>query len=319
MNAICRIALATLVLTWGFAFAQAYPSRPVRLIIDFPAGGASDALARLVGQKLTETWGQPVVYDNRPGANGVIAYGLAAKAPPDGYTFVLLSTPFPLNAVLERKLSYDTVRDITPISFIASYSNLLVVNPSVPARSVQEFVSYAKSKAGTVTYASSGNGSVQHLAMELFRQQAGFGAVHVPYAGSAPAVIDLLGGHVEAAVTILTTVLPYLRSGRIRVLGVLSANRVTQLPDVPTLVELGIPVVATGWGGLGAPAGISRRIVESLNKEVGRIINLPDVKEKIVALGGEPRHGTPEEFARFIREEVERWGPIFRQSGAKVQ
>jgi tripartite-type tricarboxylate transporter receptor subunit TctC len=155
--------------------------------------------------------------------------------------------------------------------------------------------------------------------MELFRRQAGFEAVHVPYAGSAPAVIDLLGGHVEAGVTILTTVLPYMRSGRIRVLGVLSANRVIQLPDVPTLAELGIPVVATGWGGLGAPTGVPKQIVERLNKEVGRIINLPDVKEKIVALGGEPRHGTPAEFGRFIRDEVERWGPIVRQSGANVQ
>ena len=319
MNSICRLALAIAALASGVAAAQGYPARPVRLIIDFPAGGASDALARLVGQKLTEIWGHPVVYDNRPGANGVIAYGLAAKAPADGYTLVLLSTPFPLNAVLHRKLGYDTIKDFAPISFIANYSNLLVVNPSVPARSVPELISHARSKAGTLTYASSGNGSVQHLAMELLRRQAGFDAVHVPYAGSAPAVIELLGGHVEAGVTILTTVLPYLRSGRIRVLGVFSANRVIQLPDVPTLTELGIPVVATGWGGVGAPAGVPAQIVERVNKEVGRIVNLPDVKEKIVALGGEPRHGTPEEFGQFIRDEVARWGPIVRQSGATLQ
>lgn len=319
MRRIGRIALAILAFSAGIAAAQPYPSRPVRLIIDFPAGGASDALARLVGQKLTEAWGQSIVYDNRPGANGVIAYGIAAKAPADGYSLVLLSTPFPLNAALQRKLSYDTVNDFVPAAFIANYSNLLVVHPATPARSVPEFVSYAKSKAGKLTYASSGNGSVQHLAMELLRRQAGFEAVHVPYAGSAPAVIELLGGHVEAGVTILTTVLPHLRSGRIRALGAFSAKRVIQLPEVPTLTESGVPVVANGWGGIGAPAGIPRQIVERLNKEVGRIVSLPDVTEKIIALGGEPRHGTPEEFRRFIRDEVERWGPIVRESGAGAQ
>ena len=311
-----EVALTAFIVVYGVASAQPYPSRPIRLVIDFPPGGASDALARLVGQKLIESLGQPIIYDNRPGANGVIAYSIAAKAPPDGYTLVLLSTPFPLNAVLERKLAYDTTKDIAPIAFIANYSNILVVNPSVPARTVQELVRYAKGKPGMISYASSGTGSVQHLAMELFRRQAGFEAVHVPYAGSAPAVIDLLGGHVEAGIAILTAAIPHMRSGRLRALAVLSENRVPQAPDVPTLTESGFALVATGWAGIGAPAGIPRQIIDRFSREIARIIEVPDVKERILALGGEPRHGAPQEFRRFVLDEINRWSPVIRESGA---
>jgi tripartite-type tricarboxylate transporter receptor subunit TctC len=313
------IAPAMLAMAWGLACAQSYPSKPIRLIIDFPAGGPSDSLARVVGQKLTESWGQPVVFDNRPGANGVIAYSLAAKAPADGYTLVILSTPFPLNAALQRKLTYDTLESFTPICLVANYHNLLVVHPSVPAHSVREFVAYAKSKAGSLTYASSGSGSVQHLAMELLRRMAGFEAVHVPYAGSAPAVVDLLGGHVQASITTLPAALPYASSGRLRLLGVLSATRVSRLPDIPTLVESGIAVIATGWGGIGAPAGVPTQIVRQLNEEIVRSVNLPDVRDRIVTVGGEPRHSSPEEFRRFIGDEMRRWEPVIRESGASVQ
>jgi tripartite-type tricarboxylate transporter receptor subunit TctC len=313
------VALAALALTCGLPFAQTYPSKPIRLIIDFPAGGPSDGLARVVGQKLTESLGQPVVFDNRPGANGVIAYSLAAKAPADGYTLVILSTPFPLNAALQRKLTYDTMESFTPISHIANYTNVLVVHPSVPAQSVREFVAYAKSRTAALTYASSGTGSVQHLAMELVRRLAGFEAIHVPYAGSAPAMVDLVGGHVQASITTLPTILPYTSSGRLRALGVLSATRVSRLPDVPTLVESGVAVVAPGWGGIGAPAGVPVPIVRRLNAEIVRIVNLPDVRDRIVAFGGEPRHSSPEEFRRFIGDEMKRWAPVIRESGASMQ
>lgn len=312
------LGLCLLALVAASACAQNYPVRPIRLIIDFPAGGPSDALARIVGQKLTEALGQQVVSDNRPGANGILAYSLAARAPADGYTLVLLSTPFPLNAALRRKLPYDTLKDFSFISPVANYPNLLVVHPSVPTRSVQEFVGYAKSKAGSMTYASSGSGSVQHLAMELFRGLAGFQAVHVPYAGSAPALVDLMGGRVDAGITLLPTATPHMRAGRLRVLGVLSANRVSALPEVATLVESGFAVVATGWGGIGAPAGVPRKIVDRLNAEIVRAVNVPDVRERIASLGGEVRHSTPEEFGKFIRDEVNRWVPVIRQAGVTV-
>jgi len=311
-------ALAVLALAVGSACAQSYPTKPIRWIIDFPPGGPSDTLARVVGERLSAALGQPVVYDNRPGANGVIAYGIAARAPDDGYTLAILSTPFPLNAALGRKLTYDTLKDFTPISLIANYPNLLAVHPSVPARSVPEFVAYAKSKPGAVTYASSGTGSVQHLAMELFRRLAGFEALHVPYAGSAPAVANLVGGHVQSSVTILLTALPHLRAGRIRAIGILSANRSNQLPDLPTFMESGISVVAPGWGGMGAPAGVPKRIVNRLNAEVVRIVNLPEVRERMVSVGGEPRHSTPEEFATLIRAELERWRPVIQQAGVRI-
>ena len=310
--------IAVIALATGSACAQSYPTRPIRWIIDFPAGGASDTLARVVGEKLTQALGQQVVYDNRPGANGIIAYSIAARAAADGYTWVVLSTPFPLNAALGRKLAYDTLKDFTPIARIADYPNLVAVHPSVPVHSVKEFVAYAKSKGGTMTYASSGTGSVQHLAMEQFRRLAGFEAVHVPYAGSAPAVANLAGGHVDSLITILITATPQLRVGRIRVIGVLSDKRSIHLPEVPTLVESGIPLVAPGWGGLGAPAGLPKQLVNRLSSELARIVTLPDVRERIAAVGAEPHHSGPQEFAAFIRSELERWRPIIQQAGVKV-
>ena len=269
-------------------------------------------------QPYPESLGQPIVYDNRPGANGVIAYGLAAKASADGYTLVVLSTPFPLNAALGRTLSYDTVKDFTPIALIANFPNLLFVHPSVPAHSLREFVAYAKSKMGTMTYASSGSGSVQHLAMELFRRRAGFDAVHVPYAGSAPAMVALIGGHVDAGITNLPAATPHLRANRLRVIGAVTANRAIQLPQVPTFVESGFDVTAPSWIGVAAPRGISREIVDRLNVEITRIINLPDVREKFASLGAEPRSSTPQEFSAFIRHELERWTPLIKQSGASA-
>jgi tripartite-type tricarboxylate transporter receptor subunit TctC len=312
------VMLAVLALAAGSVCAQPYPTRPIRWIIDFPAGGASDTLARVVGEKLSATLGQPIVYDNRPGANGIIAYGLAARAPADGYTWVVLSTPFPLNAALERKLAYDTLKDFTPIVRIADYPNLLVVHPSVPARSVTEFVAYAKSKGGTMTYASSGTGSVQHLAMELFRRRAGFEAVHVPYAGSAPAVANLVGGQVDSSVTILITATPHLSAGRLRILGILSEKRSSNLPEVPTLVESGIAVVAPGWGGIGGPAGFPKALANRLSAEMARVVGLPEVRERLASVGAEPHHTPPAEFAAFIRSELERWRPVIQQAGVKV-
>lgn len=319
MLALVRNAVLIVLLLAAHAVcAQSYPTKPIRWIIDFPPGGPSDSLARVVGERLAASLGQPVVFDNRPGANGIIAYSLAARAPADGYTLAILSTPFPLNAALGRKLQYDTLKDFTPISLIANYPNLLVVHPTVPARTVKEFVAFAKSKAGAATYSSSGTGSVQHLAMEQVRQLAGFEAVHVPYAGSAPASAAVMGGQVQSSITILFTVIPHMRAGRVRGIAILTDARSPQAPEVPTFIESGINVVAPGWGGMGAPAGVPAPIVKRLNAEVARIVKLPEVQERIVNVGGEPRHSTPQEFSTLIRGEYDRWRTVVQKAGVKI-
>jgi tripartite-type tricarboxylate transporter receptor subunit TctC len=313
-----RFLIALVGLSSALLNAQPYPTKPIRWIIDFPAGGASDTLARVVGEKLTAVLGQQIIYDNRAGANGTIAYGLGAKALPDGYTWVMLSTPFPLNAALGRKLTYDSLKDFTPIARIADYPNLLIVHPSVPVRTVKEFVALAKAKPGAVTYGSSGNGSVQHLAMELLGRLANIQMLHVPYAGSAPAAINLAGGHVDTLATILITAMPHIRAGRMRVIGIMSEKRSPQLPEVPTFTEAGIALVAPGWGGVGGPAGLPRPIVQRIDTELARIVTLPDVRERLAAVGAEPRHSSSDELAAFIRSEIERWRPIIQQAGVKV-
>lgn len=311
------LAAAALLVCVG-AFAQQYPSRPVRLIIDFPVGGPSDVLGRTIAQKLSEALGQQVVCDNRPGANGAVAYGIAAKSPADGYTLVWLSTPFPLNAALRGKLPYDTFNDFTPIALVASYDNLLMVHAAVPAKNVQEFVAYAKAKGGSMPYGSSGSGSVQHLAMELFRSVAGFQAIHVPYAGSGPVMLDLVAARIDGAISLPPAAMPHIKSGRLRALAVASDHRLSALPDVPTLSEAGYPIVALGWGGIGAPRGVPGRVVQRVNAEVERALKLSDVRERIDSFGGQVRFSTPEEFTRFIRDEFNRWGPVIKQAGVRI-
>lgn len=319
MDLLARMlcAVATLA-SVSVTYAQTYPARPIRLIIDFPVGGPSDVLGRTIAQKLSERLGQQVVSDNRPGANGAVAYGLAAKAPADGYTLVWLSTPFPLNAALRSTLPYDTFKDFTPIALVANYDNVLLTHAAVPARTVAEFVAYAKSKNGAMPYASSGSGSVQHLAMELFRSLAGFQAIHVPYAGSAPALLDLVAARVDGSITLPVAAMPHIKGGRLRALAVASDHRLSALPDVPTLSEAGYRVLALGWGGIGSPHGVPRSIVERLNQEVARALKLPDVQERIESFGGTVRFSTPEEFARFVRAEFDRWGPVIKQAGVRI-
>ncbi|HYC49268.1 MAG TPA: tripartite tricarboxylate transporter substrate binding protein [Burkholderiales bacterium] len=324
MRRLCLRHLASsiaLAAAFGFAPAapaQGYPARPIRLIIDFPVGGPSDVLARTFAQKLTDALGQQVVSDNRPGASGALAYGLAAKAPADGYTLVWLSTPFPLNAALRGKLPYDTFADFTPISLVATYDNVLIVHAGVPAKSVQEFISYAKSKPGGLTYASSGSGSVQHLAMESFRRLAGFQAVHVPYAGSAPALLDLVAARVDGSITLPPAAMPHVKAGRLRVLAAGGAKRLSALPDIPTLTESGYPVIADGWGGIAGPRGVPTRIVQRIDGEIARAVKMRDVRDRIEAFGGEPVHAGPGEFAKFIRTQYDRWGPVIKQAGVKL-
>jgi tripartite-type tricarboxylate transporter receptor subunit TctC len=300
------------------AAAQAWPAKPIRWIIDFPAGGVSDVLARTVGAKLGERLGQTIVYENRPGANGVIANDYCAKAAPDGYTLCFLSQPFSLQFTLNPKLPF-TLADFAPVALLAQYPSLLVVNPSVPAQNVREFVGWVKTKSPPVSYASSGAGGAQHLAMERFRRAAGYEALHVPYSGSAPGLLDVIGGRVESIFVNVTGALPHLRAGKIRALALAGPSRSPLLPDVPTFAETGYPFEALGWAGAAYQAAVPREIVTRLNAELVSVMKTPEMRERIVSLGAEARWSTPEEFGVAIREDIQRWAPTIRESGATTQ
>ena len=322
MRALSRITLgALLALAAAHASAQAtstYPTKPVRWIIDFPAAGVSDILARTVGHKLSEYLGQPIVYDNRSGANGIIANELVAKAPRDGYTLGFISQPFSLQLTLHPKLAFG-LKDFAPVALIAEYPSLLLVNPRVPANSLKEFVAYAKAKSPAITYASSGAGGAQHLAMELFRQNAGFDAVHVPYAGSAPGLLDLIAGRVDSIFVNLPGALPHIRAGRIRALALAGKTRNRVVPEVPTFAEAGWPFEAPGYAGAVFPAGVPAAIVHRMNAEIVRVLKLPEIQERIWNAGSEPRSSTPQEFAQFLRDDVARWAPVIKAAGATPQ
>jgi tripartite-type tricarboxylate transporter receptor subunit TctC len=322
MRVLSRITLgALLALAAAHASAQApstYPTKPVRWIIDFPAAGVSDILARTVGHKLSEYLGQPIVYDNRPGANGIIANELVAKAPPDGYTLGFISQPFSLQLTLHPKLAFG-LKSFAPVALIAEYPSLLLVNPRVPANSLKEFVAYARAKSPAITYASSGAGGAQHLAMELFKSMAGFEAVHVPYAGSAPGLLDLVGGRVDSIFVNLPGALPHIRAGRVRALAIAQPARNRVVPDLPTFAEAGWPLNAPGYAGAVFPAGVPAAIVNRMNAEIVRALKLPEIQERIWNAGSEPRSSTPQEFAKFLRDDVARWAPVIKASGATPQ
>ncbi len=300
--------------------ARDYPHKPIRWIIDFGAGGLSDTLARFVAQKLAESWGQPIINEARPGVNGTIAYDLAAKATPDGYTLVFLSTPFSINASVYAKLPYDTRRDFAAITLIAMYPNILVAHPKVPAKTVAELINYAKSKPGGPTWATVGAGSSPYLATELFRKQAGFDGVHVPYNSSPVALADLAGGRIEFMFVNMPTAITFIRGNRIRPVGIASPARSALLPDVPTIAESGLPgFQSVGYAGAAAPARVSKAIIDKLNAEMVRALKMADVQERIQNLGGEPRSSTPAEFQRFLEDEIARWAPVARDAGVKLE
>jgi len=299
--------------------AQGYPNKPIRWIIDFGAGGLSDTLARIVAQKLTEAWGQPIIVDARPGASGTIAYGLGARATPDGYTLVFISVPFSINVSIYNKLPYDTRRDFSPITLIATYPNVLVTSPKVPAKTVSELITYAKTKPGGPTWATVGVGSSAFLATELFRKRAGFDGVHVPYNSSPAALTDVMGGRIEFMFVVSSSAIPLIRDNRVRAVGIASPARSPLLPDLPTIAESGLPgFQAIGYAGAAAPAKVPRAIIGKLNAEMVRALKMPDVQERIKNIGGEPRWSTPAEFGKFVETEIERWAPVARDAGVKL-
>ncbi len=312
----CGILLASTV---GACMAAGYPEKPIRWIIDFPPAGVSDIMTRTVGAKLSEYLGQSFVYDNRPGANGVIANALVAKAPPDGYTLGFISQPLSLQLTLVPNLSF-TLKDFAPVALIGEYPSLLVVQTKTPVNTVREFVAWARQKTPSISYASSGAGGAQHLAMELFRKYAGFPALHVPYNGSAPGMLDLVGGRVDATFANVPGALPHMRAGRVRALALAARERMKILPDLPTFAESGYPFdTLAGFAGAAFPAGTPKAIVARMSAEIARVVKLPEIQERILNAGGVPHYLPPDQFTKYLDDDVKRWAPLIKEAGATTQ
>jgi tripartite-type tricarboxylate transporter receptor subunit TctC len=302
------------------AGAQPYPSRPLRVVVPFAPGGAVDLVARTVAPKLSEALGQPVVVDNRSGAGGTIGTDIVAKARPDGHTLLVASMGVAVNAVLYPKLPYDTLRDLAPVTSLGEQPNIVVVHPSLSARSVGELVALAKARPGQISYASGGVGSNTHLVTLLFLQMARVEMLHVPYKGLGPAIADLVGGQVQLAVSNVSTALPHVKSGRLRLLAVTSAKRFPLFPDAPTVGESGVPgYESSGWYGLWGTAGTPSSVLTALNQAVTKILDAPATREQFGAQGLQPIPTSAEAFGKRLREEIRKWGPVVKASGAKPE
>lgn len=300
--------------------ADNYPTRPVRMIVAVPPGGPADTLARLIGPHLGNALGQTVVIDNRPGANGIIAYDMTARAAPDGYTFTAVAAGVVINPSLYHKVSYDPLADFAPITLGIVVPNILVVHPTVPAKSVQDLVKLAKSRPGQVIFASAGNGTSGHLALELFRMTAGIDVTHVPYKGGGPALAELLGGQVQALFSIALAATPQIKAGRLRALAITSARRSPVAPELPTVAETGFPgYEVIGWFGWLAPAGTSTAIVARLNAEIVKILRMPEVRDRLLSQSTEPVGNTPAEFAAMMRSERDKWAKVIRDANIRMQ
>lgn len=309
------VTLATL------ASAQApYPSKPVRMIVPSSAGGGTDIIARIVAPRLSERLGQQVIIDNRPGAGTMIGTELAAKAPGDGYTILMGLSTLATNPVIYKKVSYNALTDFAPITLVFSAPNILVVHPSLPVKTVKELIWFAQARPGQLNYASAGLGTNPHLCMELFLSLAGLKMVHIPYKGSAPAIIDLLSGQVVTMTATMLTGMPHIRSGRLRALGTTGAKRSAAAPDVPTVAEAGVPgYEAVQWYGALAPANTPKEIVTRLHRDLAAILQTAEVKERFAADGGDAAGNTPEEFTRYIRSEIEKWARVAKAAGIKPE
>ena len=320
MNSLLVVALLS-CFPFGNAFPQSYPAKPIRFVVTMPPGGSTDVLARLVGQKLSEKWGQQVLVDNRAGASGIIGMEFGAKAAPDGYTVVVAaSNAYAINPSLFRKLPYDVLKDFTPVAALAQNPFVLMANPSLPVKSLKEMIVHAKANPGRVNYASVGTGSAFHVAMEMLKSMAGIDIVHVPYKGAAASLNALLSGEVQLSFDALLTTIPLIKSGRVRALAVTGATRSSELPDLPTVAEAGVPgfEVAGGFGVL-VPSGTPNEIVNKLNAEIATILRMPDVRLRFVGLGAEPVGNTPEEFAANIRFDIEKWAKVIKEANIPLE
>lgn len=314
-------AAPLLLVAMGTAHAQAatWPTGPITMVVPFPPGGPTDLIARVLGKQLSEQLGQQVIIDNKGGANGTIGSGAVAAAKPDGYTILYNTSSIALAPNLFKNLSFDPVKDFAPISSTAVIPLVLLVHPSVPAKNFTEFVSHAKSKPGQLSYGSAGMGNITHLGAFLINQSAGIDAVHVPYRGSAPAMVDLVGGQVQFATNTLNDSLPFIRDGRLKPLAVTSAQRSTQLPDVPTIAEAAIPGFEVGaWQGIVAPAGTPPDVVKRLNTEVLKALQSDFVQKQLADQGAQALGSTPEEYAAYIKSEIKRFGDIIKAAGVQA-
>ena len=305
------------------AFAQAdYPNKPIRIIVGFPPGQATDVIARMIGERITANMGQPVLIDNKPGQGGSIGAAAAAKAAPDGYTMLISATaPLATNPNLYKNLPYDPSKDFAPITLVANLPFVLVCNPNVPVHNIREMIALAKSKPGQLTFASSGSGSTSHLSMEMLKAATGMDIRHVPYKGSPPAFTDVMGGQVDFVFDTAVYALPQVRAGRVRLLAVASAKRSALMPDTPTVAEQGVPGYESGaWLGAVFPVGTPAPIVMRMYTELNRIMKAPEMSERLSTLGGEPlSSASPEEFGAHIRSEMRKWGKAVADSGARIE
>ncbi|MBI2224756.1 MAG: tripartite tricarboxylate transporter substrate binding protein [Betaproteobacteria bacterium] len=317
---LIRLVLVALLVAAAPAHAQTYPAKSIRIVVPFAPGGGADIIARILGQKMTDSWGQQVVVDNRAGASGNIGAEIVAKAAPDGHTLLMASSALAINPSVYRSVPYDPIKDFAPITQPALLPNILVVHSSVPVKTVRDLIALAKSRPGQLAYASAGAGTGTHLAAEMFKLQAGVDMVHVPYKGGGAVISDLLGGQVALTFATLPSVMPYVKAGRLRALAMTTTKRWPGLPTVPTIAESGFPgFEISTWIGLLAPAGTPKDVVGKLHGEVTRILKLPDVRERFDSLGMEPVGDSPEQFARYIRSELAKYAKVVRQSGARVE
>ncbi len=315
-----KLLAVALTVAAGAACAQSYPNKAVRLVVPFLAGGSTDIVGRTVGQKLSEMWGQPVVVDNRPGGGTTIGTDMVAKAAPDGYTLLVTPAPFTINPSLLSKLPYDALNDFAPITLINTTPLVLVVNPGVPAKSIKELIALAKARPGELNFGSSGTGGSNHLAGELFNAMAGVKMVHIPYKGNAGALTDIVGGHLDVVYNGLTSALALIKGGKLRVLAVTSLQRNAALPDVPTLDETGLKgFEAVAWNGLTAPAKTPRDVIAKINADVLRVVNSPELKERLKAEGSDPVGSSPEQFAKFLRDEIAKWAKVIKFAKVKAE
>ena len=313
-----RVAACAITMLYaGAAHAADYPARPIRYVVAFAPGGINDIMARIVAQKLNEAWGQPVIVDNRPGAGGNLAAEMVAKATPDGYTFMNISTAHTISQTLYSRLGYKLERDLMPVVVLGSAPLMMVVNPKVPVKNLAELAAWAKKNR--LVYASGGVGVISHLAMEMFKLAAGFDATHVPYKGVGPAVPALLSGEAQVMINAVPELFPHAKGGRLRIVGVLTEKRHPFMPEVPTFIEQGHREFVMGnWTGIVAPTGVPKAVVNKLASEITRSIRSPEVSKRLVEMGVEPLGGTPESFGKLIRAEVERFGKAVKASGAKA-
>jgi len=313
------IAAAVACLAALPSWAQEYPSKQVRVVLPFPAGGGSDIIARIVAQKLTASLGQPVIVDNRAGASGNIAGEIVSKSAADGYTLLFGNSSLSISPAVFQKLNFDPVKDLTPISMASSYPFVLVVHPSLPVQSVKALVALAKSKPGALSYSSAGSGTMSHMAMELLRLNSGIKVEHLPYKGAAPAAVGLMSGESQCAFIVMPVVGPQIKAGKMRGLGVAAPNRSTAAPEMPTMEEAGIKGhIALQWNGFFAPARTPQAILDRLHRELAKTVHLPDVKQRFEAEGATPSGSSPSEFAAFFKVEAEKWADVAKRSGTKL-